>query len=224
MTLLNRVRCLSVSLIVLTPLHCGAQAAALAPSTATVALVLQPGSTLWLVGDSTLHPFTCHTTELTIDPALDRAKVASGSHSAAIVAAMLQLNALAKLDVMIPVKSLKSKEASLDKNMYKALNADSYPTIFFHLSSYRVHASTINSHGSRVTALGTLTIAGRERPIELIAETALADKSLRVQGEYALLMTEYGIKPPTLMMGTIKVRDPVAIHFDVRLGASAATP
>jgi hypothetical protein len=32
------------------------------------------------------------------------------------------------------------------------------------------------------------------------------------------LMTDYGIKPPTLMMGTIKVRNPVSVHFDLQLG------
>jgi hypothetical protein len=30
-------------------------------------------------------------------------------------------------------------------------------------------------------------------------------------------MTEYGLKPPSLMMGTMKVKDAVQVHFDLLL-------
>jgi hypothetical protein len=30
-------------------------------------------------------------------------------------------------------------------------------------------------------------------------------------------MTDFGVRPPTLMMGTMKVHDPVTVHFDVLL-------
>ena len=30
-------------------------------------------------------------------------------------------------------------------------------------------------------------------------------------------MTDYGVKPPSLMMGTMKVHDPVKLNFDVIL-------
>ncbi len=32
-----------------------------------------------------------------------------------------------------------------------------------------------------------------------------------------LRMTEYGVKPPSLMLGTLKVADAVTVHFDVVL-------
>jgi hypothetical protein len=32
-------------------------------------------------------------------------------------------------------------------------------------------------------------------------------------------MTEYGLKPPSLMMGTMKVKDAVKVHFDLLLKA-----
>jgi hypothetical protein len=33
-------------------------------------------------------------------------------------------------------------------------------------------------------------------------------------------MSEYGVKAPTLMMGTMKVRDRVVVHFDIVLKQS----
>ena len=40
---------------------------------------------------------------------------------------------------------------------------------------------------------------------------------LRVTGSYDLNMTEYGLKPPTLMFGRIKVGETVTVKFDLLL-------
>ena len=40
---------------------------------------------------------------------------------------------------------------------------------------------------------------------------------LRVTGRYELNMKEYGIKPPSLMMGTMRVRERVKVGFDLLL-------
>ena len=36
-------------------------------------------------------------------------------------------------------------------------------------------------------------------------------------GSYTVKMTEFGLKPPTLMMGTLKVNENVAVNFDLYL-------
>ena len=37
------------------------------------------------------------------------------------------------------------------------------------------------------------------------------------KGSKQLKMTDFGVRPPTLMMGTMKVHDPVKVSFDVLL-------
>jgi len=173
-------------------------------------LEAEPDSAVWLVGDSTLHPYTSRTTHFK----------ASGTLDSPSLDAILQQSALKTFDVVIPVTSLKSKEAALDKNMYKAVNAESCPDISFHLSSYAVSKDTAITEGYRAQVNGTLTIACQERPVML--ETGLASGlgALRAQGHYALLMTDYGVKPPTMMLGTIRTKNSVVIHFDLRLKPS----
>jgi polyisoprenoid-binding protein YceI len=177
---------------------------------ANVRLETTPDSTLWLVGDSTLHPFTSRATLLQ----------ASGTLGATSFDAILHQGALKTFDVVIPVTSLKSKDAALDKNMYKALKAESCPNVSFHLISYEVVPSTGSPSGQYATASGTLSIACQEQPVTLEMKLAADPQTLHVQGDYTLLMTDYGVKPPTMMLGTIKVKNPVVIHFDLQLTSS----
>jgi hypothetical protein len=68
-----------------------------------------------------------------------------------------------------------------------------------------------------------LTVGGRATPIEIDATYNPADGALRVQGQKVLRMTALGVEPPTLMMGTLKVHDPVTIVFDLVIRQSAVT-
>src|SRR5207237_158837 len=112
---------------------------------------------------------------------------------------------------------LKSGEKGLDKNLYKTLQAQTYPNIVFHLSSYRVGASTESPSAYHVTTQGTLEIAGHSQPVEVQAESSATAGPLQLEGQYPLLMSDYGIKPPTMMMGTVKVKNRVVIHYRLSL-------
>ena len=171
-------------------------------------LSVNPESSLWLVGDSTLHPFTSKTSELTIT-----SELAPGSGDA--LAAILDKQSLTKFEFSLPVTSLKSKEKGLDKNMYKALNAEKCPTIDFHMTKYEVRTSSWEERPAQ--ASGTLRINCQEKPVTLDVSLKSESGALRVKGQYTLKMTEYGVKPPSLMLGTIKVKDPVVIHYDLGL-------
>jgi len=169
---------------------------------------------VWLIGDSTLHPFSSRTSTLQFSTALDFPKT---EEATTVWDAILRKDALKKWELTIPVKTLKSKESSLDKNMYKALKAEDYSEIRFRLSAYEVVASTGVTPVTKIKATGTLTIAGQDRHIVLWVDATSEETGLHLQGQYTLKMSDYGIKPPTLLMGTIKVRDPIEVHFDLRL-------
>src|SRR5208282_5876100 len=70
---------------------------------------------------------------------------------------------------------------------------------------------------------GQLTIAGQSKPVTMDVEFRLSPDGVTVKGSYTLKMSDYGIKPPTLMLGAIKVRDPVTIRFDLVLKPQDAT-
>jgi polyisoprenoid-binding protein YceI len=123
-----------------------------------------------------------------------------------------------KFEVDIPVNGLKSGESGLDKNMYKALKSNSTPQIQFVLTHYET--SPAAADGSLpFKATGSLSIAGTQKEVVLTGTAHPVPEMLVMEGQYTLLMSDYGIKPPTLLLGTIKVADPVVIHFHLKFGA-----
>ncbi len=171
-------------------------------------LGLRSGSTLMLSGDSTLHPFYSTATQMQV----------SGTTSEPVLESVLTRNTLKTFDVVIPVKGLKSKESGLDKNMYKALKADACPAITFHMASYDSQPDAAGTKVRQANVHGVLSIACQEKPVTLTAELTPGPESLRAKGSYTLLMTDYGVKPPSLMLGAIKVKDSVVIDFNLELG------
>lgn len=173
-------------------------------------LTLLPDSTLTLAGDSTLHPFMSTATVVLLRA--DAEPVAQVE----LVSAILSKKALKSWELIIPVKGLKSKESGLDKNMYRALKAEEYPEIIFKMTQYDVLSSTTPER-VLINGSGLLSIAGTEQTIQLNLDGKQLVDGLLIQGRYTLLMTDYGIKPPSLMMGAIKVRNPITIQFSLHV-------
>ncbi len=176
---------------------------------------VQPESKLWLDGNSTLHEFSCRTADIqatvAVDPAYRYADPASRTHP------------FNSVDVQIPVKSLKCGKDGIDKNMYKTLNADDFPLIRYTLKSYKVEPGTIAGDSMVVTAVGTLTISGQDREVTMKVNTqAQPDGAVRAQGTLSLLLTDFGIKPPKFMLGTLKVDNKIDIGFDLHVTSTGA--
>ena len=53
---------------------------------------------------------------------------------------------------------------------------------------------------------------------QFLERPALIDANgVWLEGTHALLMTEYGIKPRRMMLGTLRVKDRIAVHFRLLL-------
>ena len=117
----------------------------------------------------------------------------------------------------IPVTSLKSGKGGLDKNAYKAMNAEKHPTISFRLTSYTAEP---NAGAIAARVGGMLTVNGVERPVTLEATLTGEPGALQAVGTTKFKMTDFGIKPVTALMGTIRTGDEVTIKFDLT-GAAA---
>jgi polyisoprenoid-binding protein YceI len=166
-------------------------------------------ATLSISGTSTMHPYTVTTKALKVNAAVATAADAPG---------LLQPGALQTLELQIPVNTFTSDKDGLTKQMFKAMKADKHPTITFRLDSYTVEAA---SGGATVKPTGTLTVAGVERPIEMALEVKEQAGGLHVRGARELLMTDFGIKPPTMFMGMLKTDDKITIKFDFQLSLAA---
>jgi len=192
--------------------HTSLALAALLPLTIAAARVvmpldLQPESRLWIAGTSTVRSFQCQA------GAFD-AKVASTS-AEAVAAVLAGEKAVSKVEVTVPVERLDCRNGTMNEHMRKALKAKEFPTVVFRAEAYDL----VRSNDSiAVTMTGSLTLGGVEKPITIKAQAKPgANGALVVSGTREVRMTEFGLKPPTLMLGTMKVDDRVTVGFDVVL-------
>jgi polyisoprenoid-binding protein YceI len=99
----------------------------------------------------------------------------------------------------------------MNGHMRNALKATTAPEIRFRASSVRV-TPTGDAAGSAHME-GTLSMGGQDHPVSIDATVSREDGQLRVRGSKRLLMTEWGLRPPSLMMGTMRVRPAVPVGF-----------
>ena len=128
-----------------------------------------------------------------------------------------RFGSLSGLTFSLPAKSLKSGHGMMDNNTYKALKVDAHPQIAFTLSSSAITQS--EGANFQLKCIGKLTIAGVTRDTELLANGKLnaADNSLTISGTKKMKMTEFNVKPPTVMMGTVKTGDEITINYNLKL-------
>lgn len=142
-----------------------------------------------------------------------------GQTKASFVIEGNQVKGINSLSFTVPAESLKSDKSGLDKNAYKALGTDKHATITFTMTSGTVTPSGNNTF--RVKATGNLTIAGTTKQTTITAHGQFnpSDRSISVNGNTIFKMTGYHVKPPTVMMGTIKTGDEITVIYSGKLMA-----
>ena len=184
-------------------------AAGLAWKTADDGLTLGNGSRLWIEGTSTVRGYKCTSTAL-------RATIGAGSD--AVRAVLAGNKAVTSVQFTVPAKTLDCGNGTMNGHMLEALKAKENPDISFRLVSYDLAAADSAATG---TLSGVLTIGGTDQTVALPVQVAAgAAGALRVTGKYELNMKDYGVKPPTLMLGTMKVHEKVTVTFDLLLQSS----
>jgi len=158
---------------------------------------------LTVAGTSTMHDWTMKST--------------SGDCSATFTTdASGNLTGITAMQFIVSSKALKSGKSKMDENAYEALKADKNPQI-----SAMLKEATLTTKDNKTYALkGTmkLTIAGKTLDTELHATlTKKPDQSIMVKGDKKISMKEYGMEPPSFMMGTIKTGNDVTLSFDLNL-------
>ena len=176
-------------------------------------LALRPESRLWLEGDSTLHAYSSTATKVSVEGEIEGPATLKRT-----LIGLAREKGLKGLAFRIPVQGLKSGKAGLDKNMRRALKADEFPEIVLRLEAYILAPQVAGAGIFQVRAAGRLEVAGKESTLELEAQASAADGRLRVRGVRELLMTDFGIKPPTMLLGALKTEDRVVVHYDLVLG------
>ena len=159
----------------------------------------QPGSRVWIEGTSNVHGWTCE------------AKQVVGL----VDAEDALTDGISTVSVTVPVQALDCDNGTMNKNLQKALGAKANPSIRYTLATADLAAPDAQGWFD-VKTTGRLTIAGKTQTVQMSARGKAAGAgAYRFTGSVALKMTDFGVDPPTAMLGAMKTGDAVTVHFDV---------
>ena len=174
---------------------------ALAPLPAAAPMSFAAGSKVTVLGTSNVRSFRCETTRV-------QGTIQTAGAAAPTLAEVG--HAIRGAEVSLPVASLDCANGTMNNHLRHAMKADEFPTI-----SFTLPASGLTAGDGNVRMAGTLKIAGAEKPANVVATVVQAEGGLRVTGSYAMKMSDFGIRPPTVMLGAFRVNDNVTVQFDV---------
>lgn len=176
---------------------------------ASAELSSEPGQ-ITIAGTSTVRSWTCE-----VQPTVEVMMSEAGAD-----ALLRGERSVEDVAVTVQVADVDCNNAKMNDHLRKALKASDHPAIRYELSTYDVAQTP---EGASVQAQGELTIAGATQPVTMtITLVRDVDGAVRAHGEHQIVMPQYGVKPPSLMFGTMKVGEKVTITFDVPVSSQAA--
>lgn len=154
-------------------------------------------STFSVSGTSTMHDWTM--------------KSVLGSGTANFTVTNSKLEKITSLSISLKAESIKSEKASMDKIAYKTLKTDKFKTVKYVLkSATKANETTWN-------LVGTYTIAGVSKEVKTQVKATVTNGVVTLEGTNKITFTQFGMKSPTAMLGTIKTGEDLTLKFNIKL-------
>lgn len=120
-------------------------------------------------------------------------------------------NASNKVSFPIPVKDIKSDNRTIKKDFYDLVDASNHPNIVIELIQEDLY--NIINQGKVGITLVDVIISGKKKSYITKINIAEEENKIVVIGKINLLLTDYGLNPPSKFFGLIKVKNEVGIDF-----------
>jgi hypothetical protein len=180
---------------------------------ASPVFVVQPKGKLWLTGNSTMHEYESIATRLEASLTLAQ-ELKYDTVTQDLILKIIQKKQWKSFELKVPVKEMKSSKKGLDEKLYASMKEKEFPNILFRLLSIDlVSASPI-----KVKATGVLSVAGKEKNVQVDATIKPEANGFWIEGQRPLLMTDFGIKPPHALLGAVRAEDAIVIHYKLFAG------
>lgn len=98
------------------------------------------------------------------------------------------------------------EKALVKSNALRSLDAGRYPEI-------RFTANTIDKTDEGYRLTGKLHIRGKSREHVIDLRTEDLGETWQMSAESSVRQTEYGVKPYSLLMGSVRVADEISVSF-----------
>ena len=150
-------------------------------------------------GTSTVRGWTCTVTgsaRVTVGSSIPVRGLADGVQTATL---------------SVPVEEFDCPQDEMIEHLLEALRADEFPEITFRLEGYE-------ANGQGAVTTGTLTILDTTEEVSFPLSLTPSGSGVQIAGEMALDMTAYGVEPPVVMLGLMRVRPRIRIQFSGIIG------
>ena len=107
----------------------------------------------------------------------------------------------------VPVADFECPDETMTEHLMEAMKPAEFAEITFQLDSY-------DASGQGAEASGALTIQGVTMPVSFPLSLTPSGAGVEIAGEVGLDMTEYGVEPPVVLLGLLRVRPEIRIQFD----------
>jgi polyisoprenoid-binding protein YceI len=156
----------------------------------------QPNVEFTVTGTSTVRGWTCSVSGVAVvTPGAGSAKPAPGF-----------ANGVQSVTMTVPVKTFKCPNDEMTQHLMETMKPEKFPEIVYRLEKYDV--------GTRQTqTMGTLTIMGKTLPISLPIALTASPQGVSIAGNTRIDMTTFGVEPPVVMLGLLKVGPQIRIEF-----------
>jgi polyisoprenoid-binding protein YceI len=177
----------------------------------TTRLVVGGDSKLWIEGASNVNSWICRAT--TIDATIDVDSAFANSSELP--------GHLRSVTVKVPVAALSCGRAQMERSLRSALKVEESPSNAFVLATLHI-VGTDERDGKTLRAAGTLTLAGRENAVRLDIDAARDSAGgFEARGAIPIVMSDYGVEPPTALFGVVRCADRVVVKFALTVGPTA---
>jgi polyisoprenoid-binding protein YceI len=110
--------------------------------------------------------------------------------------------------IELEAASLKTGIGLRDGHLRGELDTDKYPTITVEVDSTREDSTTYHHVWAR------LTVRGNAHTFETTAQVLEHGDTIVVSGKFPMSFTSLGMKPPSKLLGTVKVKNDFSIGFE----------
>jgi polyisoprenoid-binding protein YceI len=115
------------------------------------------------------------------------------------------------LELMDKVSNFDRKE--IERLFTEVLESHKIPTAEYRSSG--ASSSKTGENTYRMGVQGNLNLHGITREVALDAELVTAENTLRAQGSFSILQSDFGLKVSSIAEGTLKFKDDLKCEFDL---------
>lgn len=170
-------------------------------------------SRLWIEGKSNINEFECQANQYFAEATLidDNDPIEYRR----------QFEDRVFMQVEIMVNGFECGRSRMNQDLQKALKSSEFPEITFTFDNATILAmpddlDNEDENSFELDVQGSLTVAGQTREIRFTTKAYFVETyRIRAIGKTTIRMTDFGVEPPTALMGLVKAEDELIVNFDL---------